>query len=57
MAHGPSLVIDSTHLTLQGSTFANDYVSGGVLTYGFDCDTALFESQTIGATPPVAANT
>jgi|ERR1700722_2708897 len=45
-------VVDSTHFTIQGSTYANAYVSGGVVTFGTNC-VALFQSQVIGQTPAV----
>lgn len=52
-------VVDSTHFTLQGSTFTNAYISGGTASYGGPSSTvvALMQSTTIGETPAVNDNT
>jgi Ubiquitin-activating enzyme E1 FCCH domain len=47
-------VIDSTHFTLNGSTFTNAYVTGGIVSYGNPgTATALFQATTIGQTAAV----
>lgn len=47
-------VIDSTHITLNGSTFTNAYVDGGTVSYGNPgTATALFQATVVGETPAV----
>lgn len=49
-------VLDSTHFTINGSTFTNTYVGGGTVTYGTSV-VALFQSEVGGEVPAVNDNT
>jgi hypothetical protein len=49
-------VVDATHFTLNGSTFSNAYVGGGIATYG-TAAIALFQALVGGEVPAVNDNT